>query len=191
MHLTMFGGTEADVTPEDFTAVTVFGGAQFHLPTVAARVLHLKNRRERTPKTGLAGLLESHENLVVTLFGGCELREPRIADEYTALAGAIASGALGREECQALLDRVATEPALRRGCRTLTLFGGCGRGSEEVTEEYRALSALERQGVIDGRTHEILRGLVGAGVEARIRGLQAAVAAPAHSRPGVAFAAAH
>ena len=48
IHLTLFGGTEAEIAPGGFTALTIFGGAELKRPTLAQRIM--QRRRDRGPQ---------------------------------------------------------------------------------------------------------------------------------------------
>jgi hypothetical protein len=168
-HVTLFSGTTADAAPAGFTALTLFGGADLRRPTLAAELLHLKDgpRSRRWLQT----LLGTDHNLILTLFGATVLRAPTLVEEYAALAALLRTGAVSRQECHELVDRLATAPSQISTYRTLTLFGTCMTRYPSQAKERKALEAAAASGTLPAPVRAALEGLLGSPAPARRRTL--------------------
>jgi hypothetical protein len=168
-HLTLFGGTEGEIAPSGFTALTAFGGAELRRPTLAAQLLHLKSSRQR-PRRWWDRVLGSDKNLILTLFGGTVLQAPTLVEEYAAMAGLLRSGAVQHAEFQQLLDQLHVE-AGDSPARTLTLFGACVTRHPSAARERKALEAAANSGSLTDRIRGALDRLIGAPQQAKIPAL--------------------
>ena len=169
-HLTLFAGTEGEIPPVGFTALTVFGGAELRRPTLASQLLYLKNRRERK-RSRWARLLGTDKNLVLTIFGATVLLAPTLVEEYSALAGLIRTGALTPEECLSLLDQNSLEGGESAICRTLTIFGGCMTRRPSAAKERKALDTAAKTGSVTDRIRAALDDIIGSPPDAKARAL--------------------
>ena len=166
----MFGGTEGEISPSAFTALTAFGGAELKCPTLASQLLYLKSCTERSP-TFWERLTGSDRNLVITLFGGTVLIAPTLVEEYASLSGVIRTGVLSQAECDQLMDRYLANSGEYTVCRTLTLFGACVTRHPSASKERKVLESATRAGTVSSRLRESLEQLVGAPPQAKARGL--------------------
>lgn len=170
LHLTLFAGTQGDMPPSGFTAVTFFGGAELHRPTLAREILHYRATRD-LPKTRLGWLFGSDENFVVTLFGGTVITEPTLVEEHQALAAILRTGQVRSEELPALVDGIELKHGGRAAYRTFTLFGGCSTRLGSVKRERKALEAAVANGALDAPTRTWLERLIEAPRSVRWRAL--------------------
>lgn len=169
-HVTLFAGTEGEIPPAGFTALTVFGGSELRRPTLASQLLYLKHRNARA-KRRWARLMGTDKNLILTLFGVTVLLAPTVIEEYTALSGLMRSGTLSHDECSALLDRLAADDSEASICRTLTLFGGCVTRHPSAAKERKALEAASKTGAVSSAIRQALDEIVGAPPAAKVRAL--------------------
>ncbi|MCA8956396.1 MAG: hypothetical protein KDC87_10005 [Planctomycetes bacterium] len=154
-HFTAFGATQTRVPPGGFTALTLFGGAEIRLPTLAERIVH--RRRQRTVEPSRWDRwLGRDQGIVVTLFGGTGLIAPTLVEEYAALRNLVQSGVVPRDECRALLEDLMGSSAGSQEISRWTLFGGSSLESPSAKTETKSLQAAEQAGVI---TPEIRRDL--------------------------------
>ncbi len=168
-HLTLFSGTEGEMSPIGCTVLTVFGGAELRRPTLARQILTLRARPNA--KRGLWRWLSgSDENLVVTIFGGTVVHEPTLVEEYAALSALVRSGQVAREELAMLLDRFGGDPRVT-AYRSFTLFGACSSRRISAKHERKALDEAERMGAIGRPLRSALDGLVEAPSGVRWRAL--------------------
>ncbi|MEM7204776.1 MAG: hypothetical protein AAF628_31255 [Planctomycetota bacterium] len=178
-HVTLFAGTEGEIAPSGFTALTVFGGAELRRPTLATQLLHLKGRRHK-PLSRWQRWFGTEQNLVITLFGGTVLFAPTMAEEYAALSSALRGGAIAADEAATLVDQLAAFGHERAVCRTLTLFGACVVRHPSAGKERKALEAAVQVGAIEDKVRGGLEAFIGAPPEARLHALaRLAGAAPA------------
>jgi len=176
-HLTLFGGTEGEIAPSGFTALTLFGGSELRRPTLASQLLHLKNRREHKRRSWQR-LLGSDQNLILTLFGGTVIVVPTMVEEYTALAAVLRSGTVSRDEFTALLQQLTTGG--QRGLsRTMTLFGVCVVRHPSPAKERKALEVAAKTGAVTAKARESLETIIGAPPESRAGSLGKLVVSPA------------
>lgn len=169
-HLTLFGGTEGDISPAGFTALTVFGGAELRRPTIATQLLHLKSARGRRPGAW-ERLVGSDKNLILTVFGGTVVRAPTLVEEYSALSSAVGSGALTTDECSRLLDELIAGGGEFAHWRTLTLFGACVTRHPSTVKERKALDAAVKTGTVSQAVRATLESVVGSPPQAKVRAL--------------------
>jgi len=169
-HVTLFAGTEGEIPPAGFTALTAFGGAELKRPTLASQLLHLKYRAQRKP-TRWAKLMGTDKNLILTVFGATVLLAPTVVEEYTALTGLMQSGAMTPGECATLLDRLSSDEGESSLCRTLTLFGGCVTRHPSAAKERKALDAAAKAGALSTAVRQALDAIVGSPPAAKVRAL--------------------
>ncbi len=109
-----FGGYEGRLQPGKRLIITMFGGADLRVPTLARRLLSMRRRQ--------AEGVRPHRLIIVTLFGGTEITWPTLAEEFIELREAVSSGAIHVSEWDAMMSELSR---LEDGAIvTLTLFGG-------------------------------------------------------------------
>lgn len=160
IHFTVFGGTEAEISPAGFTALTVFGGAEFRQPTLAQRIV--QRRREQGKTMSMWDRwLGRDRSLVITVFGGSEITAPTIMEEYASLRGLIESQAMSTEECQQWVEKITGGDDRGAEISRLTFFGACTYEAPTVKAERKALDAAEGAGIITAKTREELVQAIG------------------------------
>lgn len=172
IHFTAFGATEAEISPNGFTALTVFGAAEFRRATLAQRIMH--RRREKGKKRSWWDRwLGRDRSMVITVFGGTEITCPTIMEEYAAVRSLVESQAISKEECLAWIENVADGDDMSADLSRVTLFGVCTYEPPTVKAERKALDAAEGAGIITAGTRQELSQAIGcpsgsaAGVVAR------------------------
>ena len=178
LHLTLFSGTEGEMPPSGFTAVTFFGGTELRRPTLAREILHYRATRD-LPKTRWSWLFGTDENFVLTVFGGTVITEPTLVEEHTALAAILRTGQIRTDELPAIVDGIELRTGGRASYRTFTLFGGCSTRIGNSKRERKALDAAIANGGIDVPTRTWLERLVEAPRSVRWRAFSQMRLAPA------------
>jgi hypothetical protein len=160
IHLTLFGGTDAEIAPGTFTAFTMFGGAELKRPTLAQRIM--QRRREKGRKLGFRERWFGRDrSLVITIFGGTDILAPTIMEEYAALRNLVQSGVLSKAECRDLIQEIASGDDERGEISRITFCGGCGFESPKPKIEHRALDAAESARIINAQTRRELEKAIG------------------------------
>ncbi len=159
-HVTVFGATEGVLPLSDFVSLTVFGGTELVRPTLAQRMLRLKEIRNR-PQNFWRRVFQLDKNIIVTVFGGTEIHAPTVMDEYADLRRVLSSGALSAEEGKKLLAEIAEKGGSHDLFSALTLFGGCTVERPKPAVEKKALEAGRQAGLIGDREQSVLEQVVG------------------------------
>ena len=147
VHCTLFGYTEAEIAPVEFTAFTMCGFSSLRRPTLAQRIMH-RYRRETHPPRKMDRWLGRNRSMVITFFGAVEISAPTLMEEYSGLRNLVASGAIERTECRRILDGLARGDDPDAEFSRVTLFGACIQQPPNVKQEDKALRAGEAAGLL-------------------------------------------
>ncbi len=145
-HYTIFAGSEAQMSPKGFTAVTLFGGAELKRPTLAQRVLTLEDE-EPSSDGWWTRLTDPSRNTVLTMFGSTELLQPTLMEEYSALRSLISTGVLTPADLQTRL-RTLLAREKKQDMTTITLFGAFEDTMPSRKRQLKALAQGEKAGLI-------------------------------------------
>lgn len=145
-HLTLFGANQAEMPPAGLTALTMFGGSELIRPTLARRIVHLRNAPPH--RSRLRRWLGLERNLVLTMFAGTEVRTPTLLEEFAALRALLDTGAVAAEECRDLLQRLAVDGRTDDTYTCVTLFGGTVLRRPSVARERKALENARDSGLL-------------------------------------------
>ena len=159
IHFTLFGATDARVSAAGFTAFTVFGGTDLHLPTLAERILH-RRRTQGRKVSGLDRWLGKDRSIAFTIFGATDFNQPTLVEEYAALRNLVQSGVIDRVECRALIESLAGDDPLLDISR-FTVFGASALVSPSKKQETKALDAAENTRTISPNTRRELDQAIG------------------------------
>jgi len=159
-HITMFGGTEGVLPVSDFVSLTFFGGTELKRPTLAQRMLRLRDLRRQAP-SAWRRIFQFDKNVIVTIFGSTEIYAPTVMDEYADLRRVIASGVLAPDEGRQLLAELADRGGAHDLFSAITLFGGCSVETPKPAEERKALESGRQAGLIGDREHAVLDQVIG------------------------------
>ncbi len=160
-HYTVFGATSGEIAPTGFSALTVFGAAELRRPTLARRILHLRNKPTDTSRSWIQRIRDDDRGLLITVFGATEIHRPTLMEEYSALRSLIAASDLSPEACRQLLEQLLSGEK-QDDWATFTLFGACSTVEAKPARETKALDAAERAGMITHDHRRRLDDLIGA-----------------------------
>src|SRR5262245_14601214 len=136
-HLTLMGGAEVKLKEQDNTVITLMGGTEILMPTIAEKILFLRRmKREHGSK------LESaiRRTSVSTLMGETVTKVPTLGQEVEELIQLRESGMMSNEELMKLWHEVLERDDLDV-IEHLTIMGSSG---EESPDEKEQVNALER-----------------------------------------------
>ena len=171
IHITAFGYTEAEIAPSGFTAFTIYGYTKLTRPTLAQRIMNRRYRLQHQPSR-MDRFLGRDRSLVITRFGGTEIRSPTLVEELSALRSLMRSGGMDKAQCLELIEGLAHD--VDSEVSKLTVFGGCSYESPGPEDEKKALDAAEDAGMITPTTRRELAEAIGspepalAGIVARV-----------------------
>jgi hypothetical protein len=159
-HITLFGGTEGVLPVSDFVSLTMFGGTELVQPTLAQRILRLRESRRQAPSVWRR-IFQLDKNVIVTVFGATEIYAPTLMDEYADLKRVLSSGILSADEGRQLLAELADKGGAHDLFSAITLFGGCSIEVPKAAEERKALEAGRQAGLIGDKEHAVLDRVIG------------------------------
>lgn len=165
----MFGGYEGQLLAERKVYLTIFGGSDLVRPTLARRIIHARQQRDR------AGF-QGRWSVVVTIFGGTGIAWPTLAEEFIDFKSMIDARTLSLanwDRDMAELHRVE-EVALT----TFTLFGGLDDNAlPNENKEIDGLALQRHLGNIPESAGKILELAIGRSGAQRYAAIRKAVAA--------------
>ncbi|MCG3128637.1 MAG: hypothetical protein CHACPFDD_03526 [Phycisphaerae bacterium] len=172
IHFCIFGGHEGMVSSDNRFYVTIFGGSELRVPTVARQIIEAR-RGERSEKP-------SRRCIFITIFGGTSLRAPTLAEEYLELNDALRSGAITLSDWDLAVGRLGARQSIRYG--SFTFCGGFeGNELPSEEEELDGLALNQHLGQIPESIGKLL--MLGVG--------QKGVSRPAIVRQAIASARTH
>lgn len=153
IHFTIFGGTEAALTPSLRICLTLFGGTELRRPTIARQILTSKRQGRSESISGKFAL--KNRCLVVTFFGATEVQCPTLAEEFLDLKALLASEQITASEWDRAVSRL-TEEESGVDFITLTLFGGFGLEYPSRSGELERIDKQRELGLISEREQNAL-----------------------------------
>jgi hypothetical protein len=153
---TIWGGAEVRPKDPDNIVVTVWGGTEILLPTLAEKIVRLKKA-----KTDYGEITDSviRRTNVITLMGGTVYKAPTLAKEIEQMKQLKDSGGISDAEMLQLWQE-----AIRREdldvFESLTIMGGCGDEPPGKKEELKDLDRIATRGIISAGEHAELRELL-------------------------------
>lgn len=140
--ITFMGGSEIRLQEQDNIIVTVWGGAEVLLPTVAEKMTRIK-KNEKDPA---ACPTERRAN-VITFMGGTVWKKATVAREIEEMLQLTSSGLISDDEMSYLWKRV-TEEGDMDIFETITFMGGAGEQKPTRREEIKAMERICLKGMI-------------------------------------------
>lgn len=172
IHFCIFGGHEGMINSDNRLYVTLFGGSELRVPTVARQIIEAR-REGRTDKS-------SHRCYFITIFGGTALRAPTLAEEYLELSEALRSGMITLQDWDLAVGRLGARESIRYG--SFTFCGGFeGNELPSDDEELDGLALNQHLGQIPDSVGKLL--MLGVG--------QKGLSRPAIVRQAIASARTH
>jgi hypothetical protein len=153
---TIWGGAEVRPKDPDNIVVTVWGGTDILLPTLAEKIVRLKKA-----KVDYGEITDSviRRTNVITLMGGTVYKAPTLAKEIEQMKQLKDSGSISEAEMIQLWQE-----AIRREdldvFESLTIMGGCGDEPPNRKEELKDLDRIAARGIISAAERTELRALL-------------------------------
>ena len=134
--------------------VTVWGGAEVSLPTLAEKMIRAK-KHEKAPD---AYPLEHRAN-VITFMGGTVWQKPTVASEIEEMLRLKSSGLISDEEMLHLWQ-VVTEEGEMDIFETITFMGGAGEDKPSRRVEVKAMENICMKGMISKEELEEFQNMI-------------------------------
>lgn len=134
IQICIMGGQGGLLRPEKRFFLTLMGGCELQVPTVARQILAARRRPESVPRP-------PRTQYFVTIMGATEIKLPTLAAEYVDLRELLGSGALTMSDWdRGLADVVQTEHHIA----SFTLMGGFEDSVLPAEDEEIESLALQR-----------------------------------------------
>jgi len=153
---TIWGGAEVRPKDPDNIVVTVWGGTEIILPTLAEKIVRLKKA-----KADYGEITDSviRRTNVITLMGGTVYKVPTLAKEIEQMKQLKDSGSISEAEMFQLWQEAIRREELDV-FESLTIMGGCGEEAPAKKEELKDLDRIAARGVISAGEHAEFRELL-------------------------------
>jgi hypothetical protein len=153
LHLTFMGGSQIRLSEPDSLIITVWGGTEIFLPTLAEKMLRLrKSRTQALPEDYLIRRAN-----VITFQGGTVLKKPTLAREIEESMRLRET--LSDEEYRTLWQEAVQSDDLDQ-FEMFTVMGGAAEETPSVKEEIRDLERLVLKGYLSKDEVEELRAMI-------------------------------
>jgi len=155
-RLTLWGGSDVRLQDASNFVITIMGGTDIHLPTLAEKILYLKRTQA---EWGSIADVPPRRTTVITLMGGTAINPPTIAQEIEDMVNLRQSGALSEAELAHLWQEV-----VRRGdsdvVETFTLMGWAGEEKPSAKHELKDLKRIAARGFLSPQEFHELQAMI-------------------------------
>ncbi len=153
---TIWGGADVRPRDPDNIVVTVWGGTEILLPTLAEKIVRLKKA-----KADYGEITDSviRRTNVITLMGGTVYKFPTLAKEIEQMKQLKDSGSISEAEMYQLWQEAIQREDLDV-FESLTIMGGAGEERPGKKEELKDLDRIAARGIISGQEHQEFRDLL-------------------------------
>src|SRR5687767_5093083 len=141
---TIWGGAEVRPKDPDNIVVTVWGGTDILLPTLAEKILRLKKAAQDDDDLPDAAIRRTN---VITLMGGTIYKTPTHAREIEQMRHLRDSGSISEQELSQFWEEVIRRDDLDH-FESLTVMGGAGYEAPSRKEELKDLDRIASRGII-------------------------------------------
>jgi hypothetical protein len=138
------GGSEIRLRDDSNFIITIMGGTDILLSTMAEKILRLKKAQAEWSSGGSAAV---RRTTVITFMGGTALKVPTIAQEIEEMMKLRESGAISEGELLRLWQEVIRSGELDV-IDTYTLMGGTGEERPSTRKELRDLGRIAAKGLL-------------------------------------------
>ena len=152
----MWGGAEVRPKDPDNIVVTIWGGTLILLPTLAQKIMRLKQAKAEHGEINDSVIRRTN---VITVMAGTAYRLPTIAQEIEDMKQLKDSGSIPQSELIELWREAITREDMDQ-FESLTLMGGAGEEAPSRKKELKDLDRIAARGVISARERDELRGLL-------------------------------
>lgn len=172
-HLTFMGGSEVRLKEQDNIVVTIWGGTEILLPTLAEKIIRVKKAKDQYGEINDSVVRRTN---VITLMGGTVMKSPTLASEIEEMVNLRDSGMVSEGELLDLWREVIKRDDLDI-LETLSIMGGTGEEKPSKKEEMDSLKRIAGRGLISSEELEDLKEMLSSGssktvaVQERLRSL--------------------
>ena len=152
-HFTICGGSEVQLKEEDNIVVTIWGGTDIALPTIAEKMMRIK-KHDANPSYPL----ERRAN-IITFMGGTAYIKPTMAREIEEMVQLRDSNAISNEELLHYWKRAIEEQDLEI-FDTITIMGGAGEEKPGRRAELKAMERLCLKGLVSSEELETFESML-------------------------------
>ncbi len=153
---TIWGGAEVRPRDPDNVVVTVWGGTEILLPTLAEKMLRIKKVKTDTGEITDAVIRRTN---VITLMGGTTYRKPTLAREIEEMKEIKESRSIPESEMIDLWQEVLRREDMDL-FESLTIMGGCGDDVPGLKVQLKDLNRIASRGIISSDEKKELRALL-------------------------------
>ena len=153
---TIWGGAVVRPKDSDNIVVTVWGGTDILLPTLAEKIVRLKKARQDYGEITDAVIRRTN---VITVMGGTVYKAPTLAKEIEQMKELKDSGSISEQEIFHLWQE-AIRCEDMDVFESLTIMGGAGEEAPERKEELKDLDRITARGVITPQERDGFRALL-------------------------------
>jgi hypothetical protein len=159
LHLTLMGGAEVRLKEQDNIVITVMGGTEIVMPTLAEKIVYLR-RMKKEHGTNLEHAIRRTN--VITLMGATVTKIPTIGREIEELLNLRESGMMSNEELSQLWCEALEKDDLDV-IENITVMGGAGDEMPDEKTEMLAIDRLVLRGVLSGTEAEEIKEAIDSG----------------------------
>jgi hypothetical protein len=159
LHLTLMAGAEVRLKEQDNIVITVMGGTEIVMPTLAEKIIYLR-RMKKEHGANLENAIRRTN--VITLMGATVTKMPTIGKEIEELLNLRESGMMSNEELTQLWCE-ALEKDDMDVIENITVMGGAGDEMPDEKTEMLAIDRLVLRGVLSGTEAEEIKEAIDSG----------------------------
>jgi len=143
-RLTVWGGSDVRLQEASNFIVTIMGGTEILLPTLAEKILYLNQTQA---EWGSVADVPARRVTVITVMGATELKRPTMAQEIEDMVKLRQSGILSETELARLWHEAVKRDDID-ALETFTLMGGVGEAKPSAKDELKDLKRIATRGFI-------------------------------------------
>jgi hypothetical protein len=155
LHFTFMGGAEVRLREQDNIVITVMGGTEIKMPTLAEKIITWRRLRKEHGANLENAARHTH---VITFIGGTITKIPTLGREIEELFQLRESGMMSNDELSELWYEVL-EGSIDV-IENLTIMGGAGDETPNKKEEIAAIDRLILTGILSGEEAQELKNAI-------------------------------
>jgi len=159
-HLTIFGGSEVRLKDRRNLVITIWGGTDILMPTLAEKIMRLRELKEKYPQQPLSEVVPRRTN-VITFQGGTSRKLPTFGREIDEMVQLRDCGLMPEDELLELWQEAAKREDFDV-FGTFTMMGGTGEDRPSEDEELQDLLKLVLKGIITAQEYLELKRYIAA-----------------------------
>ena len=142
--LTFCAGAEVRPREQDNVVITMWGGTEIILPTIAEKMMRIKKIKAEYGEINDSVIRRTN---VITIMAGTVMKTPTLAKELEGMIQLRSSGAISAAEWNSIFHEALRRDDLDQ-FEALTLWGGFDEERPNLKEELKDLRMLASRGLI-------------------------------------------